>query len=115
MGQPDITEIAAGLKDCDFLNKLPQELNGFSLQPSSGIKGQILNIASYVNESMRCRLDLTYTCETFDYVPLKTVGLHVYREERLFCRDRDKFAQLVLEQLPRLLHEVDRAQKHSMD
>ena len=115
MGQPDITEISAGLKDWDFLNKLPQELNGFSLQPSSGIKGQILNIASYVNESMRCRLDLTYTCETFDYVPLKTVGLHVYREERLFCRDRDKFAQLVLEQLPRLLHEVDRAQKHSMN
>ena len=49
MGQPDITEIAAGLKDWDFLNKLPQKLNGFSLQPSSGIKGQILNIASYVN------------------------------------------------------------------
>ena len=57
MGQSTITEIAAGLQDWDLLAKLPHELNGFRLQPSSGIKGQILNIAAYVNEERHSRLD----------------------------------------------------------
>ena len=115
MGQMSITEIEASLQNWDLLTKLPPKMGNFDLLPGTGIKGQILNIASYEYAPSHCRLDLTYTSETFDYVPVKTVGLHVYREERLFCRDRDKFAQLVLEQLPRLLHEVDRAQKHSMN
>ena len=115
MGQPNITEIEAGLKDWDFLAQLPQEMYGFTLLPSSGIKGLVLNLASYVKPGSRCRLDLTYTTETFDYVPVKTVGLHVFRDERLFYRDRDKFAQETLAQLPRLIKAIDRDQPHAMD
>ena len=115
MGQPNITEIEAGLKDWDFLTKLPPRVGNFELVPGTGIKGQILNIAAYVNEATRCRLDLTYTTETFDYVPVKTVGLHTFRDERYFYRDRDKFAAMVLNHLPRLLGDIDRGEPHSMN
>ena len=115
MGQPNITEIEAGLKDWDFLAQLPQEMYGFTLLPSSGIKGLVLNLASYVKPGSRCRLDLTYTTETFDYVPVKTVGLHVFREEKLFFRDRDKFASELLAQLPELLSKINMAQAHQMN
>ena len=115
MGQLNITEIEAGLKDWDFLAKLPPRVGNFELVLGTGIKGQILNIAAYVNEATRCRLDLTYTTETFDYVPVKTVGLHVFRDERLFYRERDKFAALVLQDLPRLLDEIDMEKHHDMN
>ena len=115
MGQPSITEIEANLKDWNLLKQLPQQVGSFQLVPGTGIKGQILNIAAYVNEAARCRLDLTYTAETFDYVPVKTVGLHVFRDERLFYRDRDKFAQETMAQLPRLIKAIDRDQPHAMD
>ena len=97
------------------MEKLPRELNGFTLVPGSGIKGQILNIAAYVNEAMHARLDITYTSETFDYVPVKTLGLHTFRDERYFCRDREKFAGMLLEHLPELLASIDRKQPHTMD
>ena len=115
MGQPSITEIEANLKDWNLLKQLPQQVGSFQLVPGTGIKGQILNIAAYVNEAARCRLDLTYTAETFDYVPVKTVGLHVFRDERLFYRERDKFAALVLQDLPRLLDEIDMEKHHDMN
>lgn len=115
MGQVDIKEIEAGLKDWDFLAQLPPELHGFTLQPASGIKGLVLTMASYVNAAQRARLDLTYTTETFDYVPVKTVGLHVFRDERLFYRDRDVFAQQILDMLPRLIGEIDMRQPHPMN
>lgn len=115
MGQPDIKEIEAGLKDWDFLAQLPPELHGFTLQPARGIKGLVLTMASYVNAPQRARLDLTYTTETFDYVPVKTVGLHVFRDERLFYRDRDVFARQVLAMLPRLIGEIDLRQPHPMN
>ncbi|MGM9570234.1 MAG: hypothetical protein ACI3XC_09180 [Phascolarctobacterium sp.] len=115
MGQMDIKEIEAGLKDWDLLAKLPPQIGSFELQAGTGIKGQILNIASYVHEPCRARLDITYTSETFDYVPVKTVGLHVFRDERLFYRDRDKFAARLLETLPRLIGDIDRSQPHSMN
>ena len=115
MGKPKpIEEIAAELKDWELLAQLPQELEGFTLQPGTGIKGQILNIAAYVNEAMHCRLDITYTSETFDYVPVKTVGLHTFRDERYFCRDRERFGQMLLRQLPELIRNVDRKTLHKM-
>lgn len=115
MGKPKpIEEIAAELKDWELLAQLPQELEGFKLQPGTGIKGQILNIAAYVNEAMHCRLDITYTSETFDYVPVKTVGLHTFRDERYFCRDRERFGQMLLTQLPELIRNVDRKTLHKM-
>ena len=91
MGQPDIKEIEAGLKDWDFVRNLPAAIGDYTLVPGSGIDGQILNIAAYVHEASHCCLDLTYTKETFDYVPVKTVGLHTFRDVRFFCRDREHF------------------------
>ena len=115
MGKPKpIEEIAAELKDWELLAQLPQEIEGFTLQPGTGIKGQILNIAAYVNEAMHCRLDITYTSETFDYVPVKTVGLHTFRDERYFCRDRERFGQMLWTQLPELIRNVDRKTLHKM-
>ena len=115
MGQPSITEIEANLKDWNLLKQLPQQVGSFQLVPGTGIKGQILNIAAYVNEAARCRLDLTYTAETFDYVPVKTVGLHVFRDERLFYRDKEQFATMFLADLPRLIGEIDMEQPHCMN
>ena len=66
MGQASITEIAESLQDYEPLKELPKEIGGFKLEQGSGIQGQILNIAAYVNEAAHCRLDITYTSETFD-------------------------------------------------
>lgn len=114
MGQPSIQEIEKSLQEWQFLQQLPKEVAGFELREGSGIEGQILNIASYVNEASHCRLDLTYTGETFDYVPVKKVGLHIFRDDRFFCRDREKFAALMLAHLPEIIADIDRNQKHGM-
>lgn len=115
MGKPkSIEAIADELKEWEFLQQLPQELDGFLLQAGTGIDGQILNIAAYVNEKIHCRLDITYTSETFDYVPVKTVGLHTFRDERFFCRERERFGQMMLAQLPQIIKSVDRATQHKM-
>ena len=98
-----ITEVEEGLKDWALLKQLPQNLEGFNLVEGSGIKGQILNIAAYVNDEKHCRLDITYTTETFDYVPVKTIGLHTFRDERYFCRDREKFGEMLQQHLQQIL------------
>ena len=114
MGQPKITEIEAQLGEWEFLKELPQEIDGFKLTMGQGIEGQILTIASYSNEAMHSRLDLIYTSETFDYVPVKTIGMHTFRDIRYFCRDRDKFAKMMHEKLPELLEDVNREKQHQM-
>ena len=114
MGQPKITEIEAQLGEWEFLKELPQEIDGFKLTMGQGIDGQILTIASYSNEAMHSKLDLIYTSETFDYVPVKTIGMHTFRDIRYFCRDRDKFAKMMHEKLPELLADVNREKKHQM-
>jgi len=101
-----IEDIAASLPEWEFLQKLPEQIGCFKKTPGKGIEGQILNILSYVDEPHHRRLDLTYTKETFDYIPVKVVGLHVYRDERFFCRDKAKFAELMAEHLPALLEEI---------
>ena len=111
MGQPKITEIEAQLGEWEFLKELPQEIDGFKLTMGQGIDGQILTIASYSNEAMHSKLDLIYTSETFDYVPVKTIGMHTFRDIRYFCRDRDKFAKMMNEKLPELLADVNREKK----
>lgn len=114
MGQLKITEIEAQLNEWEFLKELPPEIDGFKLTMGQGIDGQILTIASYGNEAMHSKLDLVYTSETFDYVPVKTIGMHTFRDIRYFCRDRDKFAKLMQENLPELLADIDREKKHRM-
>lgn len=113
MGQPKITEIEAGLKDWDFLQKLPKDIAGFELKLDTFIDGQVLHIASYINEAAHCRVDLTYTGETFDYVPVKIVGLHSFRDERYFCRDKDKFAELMLKFLPKIIDDINPQSKRT--
>lgn len=111
----DITklkEIAEELKTWPLLTQLPKTIDGFSLLPGSGIDGQILNIAAYANEKMHCRLDITYTGETFDYVPVKTVGLHSFRDERYFCRERERFSEMMLANIGDILRGIDRNFKH---
>ena len=81
MSEPSIEEIRESLDGWDFLKELPEEINGFTLHQDRTIDGQVLNIASYRNDAVRCRLDITYTSETFDYVPVKIAGLHQYRHD----------------------------------
>ncbi|MCD7873632.1 MAG: hypothetical protein LUH17_01250 [Acidaminococcaceae bacterium] len=114
MGQLKITEIEAQLNEWEFLKELPPEIDGFKLTMGQGIDGQILTIASYGNEAMHSKLDLVYTSETFDYVPVKTIGMHTFRDIRYFCRDREKFAKLMQENLPELLADINREKKHRM-
>lgn len=114
MGQLKLTEIEAQLNEWEFLKELPPEIDGFKLTMGQGIDGQILTIASYGNEAMHSKLDLVYTSETFDYVPVKTIGMHTFRDIRYFCRDRDKFAKLMQEKLPELLADINREKKHRM-
>ena len=97
MGKPiPIQEVEANLEGWDFLEKLPKELQGFTLKKGSGITGQVLEIAAYVNEKEHTCLQLTYTAETFDYVPVKNIGLHNFRDIRYFFRNRDDFAEALL-------------------
>ena len=94
--QLSIQEVEANLEGWDFLDKLPKELQGFTLKKGSGITGQVLEIASYVNEQEHTCLQLTYTGETYDYVPVKNIGLHNFRDIRYFFRNRDDFAKALL-------------------
>ncbi|MBR5589606.1 MAG: hypothetical protein IKW41_05580, partial [Phascolarctobacterium sp.] len=108
-----ITEIEAELQEWEFLKQLPKELEGFTLREGTGIKGNILNIASYVDEANHACVDLIYTGETFDYVIVKNLGLHTFRDDRFFTRDKDKFAEVVLNKLPALLQEMGKSKvKH---
>lgn len=107
-----LKEIAEGLKDWPLLTQLPKSIDGFSLVPGSGIDGQIVNLAGYVNEAMHCRLDITYTGETYDYVPVKTVGLHSFRDERFFSREKERFSEMMLAHVGDILRGIDRNFKH---
>lgn len=108
-----IKDIEASLPDWEFLQQLPKELEGFTLKPSSGITGQVLNLATYVNEAKHVSLELTYTAETFDYVPVKNIGLTSFRDIRYFFRKKEDFAAALMEEdskgqtaLQRLLHSI---------
>ena len=109
-----ITEIEAELQEWEFLQQLPKELEGFTLREGTGIKGNILNIASYVDEANHACVDLIYTGETFDYVVVKNLGLHTFRDDRFFTRDKDKFAEVVLNKLPSLLQDMGKGKAKEM-
>ena len=114
MSEPSIEEIREALDGWDFLKELPPEINGFTLHQDRVIDGLVLNIASYRNDAIRCRLDITYTSETFDYVPVKVAGLHQYRDIRYFFRSRDRFAEHVKDKLPALVHDIDIRTSHNL-
>lgn len=106
MGEPKIEkieDIEASLPTWEFLQKLPQQIGDFKKVAGRGREGQILYLVSYVDELHHRRLDLTYTKETFDYIPLKVIGLHSFRDERYYCRDKERFAAMMLEHLPEII------------
>ncbi|MBQ9697434.1 MAG: hypothetical protein IJV46_02710 [Acidaminococcaceae bacterium] len=90
----------------EFLQKLPREMFGFTFQEGGQLKGHEFVLCSYEYETWRRRLELVYTKETFDYVPIRQVGLHRYRDLRYITRDKDVFAATMSEVLPRLLEEI---------
>jgi len=103
----DIKVIQERLCSWDFLEKLPRELQGFKYQAGGLLQGHVLTLCSYVNEELHRQLDFIYTKETFDYMPVKKVGLHTFRDVRYITRSKDAFAEKMQEVLPRLLRELD--------
>lgn len=95
----------------DFLQRLPQELRGFTLREGALTQGNTFEgnefvLCSYINSTLHRRLDFMYTKETFDYMPVKQVGLHRFRQLRYITRNREEFAALIPRILPRLLEEL---------
>ena len=89
-----------------FLQNLPKELFEFTMQEGGQLNRNEFTLASYVNDGWHRRLELIYTKETFDYVPVRQVGLHRYRDLRYIKRDKDVFAKNITQVLPRLLEEI---------
>ena len=92
--------------DWEFLQKLPKELHGFAFEEGGQLKGHEFVLGSYVNEEARRRLELIYTKETFDYVPVRQVGLLRYRDFRYITRDKDVFADWITGAIDRLVEET---------
>ena len=90
----------------EFLQKLPKELHGFTFEEGGQVNGHELVLGSYVNEPARRRLELIYTDETFDYVPVRQVGLLRYRDFRYITRDKDLFAEWIAGAIDRLVEET---------
>ena len=102
----DIEMIIKRRPDWEFLQKLPKELHGFTFEEGGQLKGHEFVLGSYVNEEARRRLELIYTKETFDYVPVRQVGLLRYRDFRYITRDKDVFANWITGAIDRLVEET---------
>ena len=106
----------------EFLQKLPKELHGFTFIEGGLIlpiekpgyplvdcgdkRGHELLLGAYENEAARRRLELIYTKETYDYVPVRQVGLNRYRDFRYITRDKDVFAEWITGAIDRLVEET---------
>jgi hypothetical protein len=90
----------------DFLQNLPREIHGFRYVDGGQVDGHVLTLCSYVMEEEHRSLDLIYTKETFDYLPVKNVGLHRFRDVRYITRSRQEFEQVIPQVLPRILEEL---------
>lgn len=102
----DIEVIIKRRPDWEFLQKLPKELHGFTFEEGGQLNGHEFVLGSYVNEEARRRLELIYTKETFDYVPVRQVGLLRYRDFRYITRDKDVFAEWITDAIDRLVAET---------
>ena len=102
----DIEVIIKRRPDWECLQELPKELHGFSFEEGGQLKGHEFVLGSYVNEEARRRLELIYTKETFDYVPVRQVGLLRYRDFRYITRDKDVFAEWITGAIDRLVEET---------
>lgn len=106
MGYPSIDEIALQVKDWNFIYDLPEEFKGFTKIIKSEKQGLVLFICSYVNESLKARLDIIYTAETFDYILCRTMGLNEYRDIRFIYKQRDIFEREVSLHIKSVLAEM---------
>ena len=97
----DIEVIMKRRPDWEFLQKLPKELHGFTFKEGGQLNGHEFVLGSYVNEVARRRLELIYTKETFDYVPVRQIGLLRYRDFRYITRDKDVFAEWITSAIDR--------------
>lgn len=118
----DIEVIMERRPHWEFLQKLPKELHGFSfiegglilpkeqqgftLKDGGAKRGHEFLLGAYENAAARRRLELIYTKETFDYVPIRQVGLHRYRDFRYITRDKDEFAEWITGAIDRLVEET---------
>lgn len=100
------------LQGWSFLEELPEKVGSFVRVDGFTSHGQELSMVRYVNEAQHRSLDLTYTSETGDFVPVKTVGLHVFRDIKYFYRDKNMFAAAVLEGLASMIASIDNEVEH---
>ncbi len=107
MSYPSIKEVAENVKSWDFILNLPQEICGFVKSMPNNIDGQILHICQYFNSEIRAKLEIIYTSETFDYIVVRTMGINTYRDVRYVYKERDIFAEKVLEALPRIIKSME--------
>ena len=63
-------------------------------------------LGAYENEAAHRRLELIYTKETYDYVPVRQVGLHRYRDFRYITRDKDQFVKWITGKIDELVEET---------
>ncbi|MBR2182680.1 MAG: hypothetical protein IJ858_04570 [Acidaminococcaceae bacterium] len=107
MPKPEEIEVIMKRRpDWEFLQKLPKVLHGFTFVEGGELKGHEFLLGAYVNEAARRRLELIYTDETFDYVPIRQVGLLRYRDFRFITRDRDQFEEWINQYIDRLVEET---------
>lgn len=102
----DIEVIMERRPHWEFLQNLPRELHGFTFNDGGELNRHEFLLGAYVNEAARRRLELIYTKETYDYVPVRQVGLHRYRDFRYITRDKDVFAEWITGAIDRLVEEM---------
>lgn len=107
MAKIDIKELQESLPQWEFLKNLPRELKGFHYKDRGDMDGQhVLVLCSYEKPGFHRGLDLIYTKETFDFVPVKQVGLHSFRDLRYITRDKEEFTEVIPQVLERMLSEI---------
>lgn len=100
-------ELKKNLTTWDFIKQLPPEVGPFKLIQGGKEYGQHeLLLFAYVNEQLHRRLDLIYTKETDDFIPVKEVGLNQFRDVRYFTRTKEAFEEKMQTLLPQLLNEI---------
>ena len=90
----------------EFLQKLPRELHGFTFVEGGQLNRHEFLLGAYENAAARRRLELVYTKDTYDYVPIRQVGLLRYRDFRYITRDKDQFVEWITGAIDRLVEET---------
>ena len=114
MGYPKIEEIALAAKEWDFIKNLPDNLGPFTKKIEGNIEGQELHICSFTAPTLKAKVDIIYTAETFDYILVRSLGLNIYRDVSLIYKEKDLFAQKVLANLPHILHSMEHPEDENL-